>query len=490
MLLRPLLAAAIVAFAASIADAATTISFLSGKVSRQRAGVWDDVSIGAVLQGGDVVSTAKGGRATLTFDDGTRVDLGPGSSMSVRETSAENSRLELTLGKLKAWVSKVKTRKFDVKTPTAVCSVRGTEFEIRVDNGGRTNVQMYEGLLAVSDGRGNETLLKDNQSIQVTERGLGQVSGDSRQSEAGDRAREAARREVGLEMSKEQVQAAAAIEAKNAVYQEGKAIVDVNGRRVRIEEYIVRPSANQFKLVVLNERSDRFDYFYYKGTFNTTLPDDLSVALRQLGGCVGAPCDYFMTGYDTGRSNTIDNMLEVTSGGHQVDVNNNASATDNVTAFYDPRSDTFQAIAAGTPYFRTLFDNYRLTFNGVMHGQYNGANIQQISDAVDTSVTTLQQAPGCAPPNCTYTEDGVLHQVVYMADGTGTIWEKYDSYIISDEGRIATTADFAGTTTGADYKQRLLGYNFQTIVTASEFQGRKIDLAVEPRIFIQSGLIP
>jgi hypothetical protein len=35
----------------------------------------------------------------------------------------------------------------------------------------------------------------------------------------------------------------------------------------------------------------------------------------------------------------------------------------------------------------------------------------------------------------------------------------------------------------------LLHWNFETIVTASEFQGRKIDLAVEPKIFIESGLI-
>ena len=83
-----------------------------------------------------------------------------------------------------------------------------------------------------------------------------------------------------------------------------------------------------------------------------------------------------------------------------------------------------------------------------------------------------------------------MHQVVFLSDNSGAIWEKYDSYIISDEGRVAQNADFAGATTGASYKQTLLKWNFQTIVTASEFNGRKIDLAVEPKIFIQSGLIP
>ncbi len=75
-------------------------------------------------------------------------------------------------------------------------------------------------------------------------------------------------------------------------------------------------------------------------------------------------------------------------------------------------------------------------------------------------------------------------------NAAGTTWEKYDSYIINNEGEIAKTSDFSGITSGTEYKRTLLDWNFQMIVTASEFQGRKIDLAVEPKIFIQSGLIP
>jgi hypothetical protein len=85
----------------------------------------------------------------------------------------------------------------------------------------------------------------------------------------------------------------------------------------------------------------------------------------------------------------------------------------------------------------------------------------------------------------------VFHDVVYASNLDQSIWEKYDSYVISDEGKIARTSDFSATGfSGTNFKQALLGWNFQTIVTASEFQGRKIDLVVEPKIFIQSGLIP
>ena len=71
------------------------------------------------------------------------------------------------------------------------------------------------------------------------------------------------------------------------------------------------------KLVVLNERDSRFDYFFYHGTFNQALPADMSVALRQISGCIGALCQYNLISYRTGRSNTVDNMLEVTEKARQ-----------------------------------------------------------------------------------------------------------------------------------------------------------------------------
>jgi hypothetical protein len=491
-------------------QAAVTLVEATGRVFFLKSGSsgWGQVSSGQVVSPGDQVRTASGSRATVLFEDGTRAQIGPNGTFTLQESSpSAGATLKLGLGSLRAWVSKAVSKRFEVRTPTAVCSVRGTEFEVRVDGRGDTNVQMFSGLLAVADTAGNEVLLKDDQKITVTDKGLGQVgAGAPSQGPTDSKERQALKREVGLEMSKEEVQAAAAIEARNAIYQQGKAIIDVNGNRVRIEEYIIRPTANQFKLVVLNERSDRFDYFYYTGTFNQALPDDISIALRQLPGCIGQMCDWWMTGYQTGRSNTIDNMLEITSGGHPIDVNNNGVGSDDVTAAYDPATDQFISLAAGTPFFKTLFDTYVLTFNGVEHGRWglSAAGLAQplanggratnytgdITQSSGGTYTTVQTSPGCSPPDCTYTENGVMHSVVYAANGAGTTWERYDNYIISDEGKVATSADFAGATTGTLYKQRLLGWNFQTIVTASEFGGRKIDLAVEPKIFIQSGLIP
>lgn len=489
--------AAVLSVCWAVPAAAVVLTSTEGKVLFLKNGAytWAQVSRGQVLAPGDQLKTASGASAVVGFDDGTTVTLNPSTSFTLQQSNAAASELKLNVGSLRAWISKSLNRRFSVRTPTAVCSVRGTEFSVNVDPRGETSVQMFGGLLAVADRDGNEVLLRDNQSISVTAEGLGRVSDASPEGGASgqEKAKETAKREVGLQMGKEEVQAAAAEEAKLAEYKEGKALIDVFGNRVRLEEYIIRPAADQFKFVVLNERQDRFDYFYYLGTFNTTLPSDLSVALRQLGGCAGAACQYFLTGYETGRSNTIDNMKETASGGHMVDVNGNADTADNVTAVYDPVSDTFVPVTGA--FYDTLYDTYNLSFNGVTHDGWNqpGGNVQSYLPAAlpsRTQVTTLQSPPGCGPPDCTYTEDGVLHSVIYAANGAGTIWEKYDNYIISDAGKIAKTSDFSGITTGSQYKKTLLGWNFQTVVTASEFGGRKIDLVVEPRILIQSGIIP
>jgi hypothetical protein len=176
---------------------------------------------------------------------------------------------------------------------------------------------------------GQEVLVRAGERIDVLpDRPLGDpvprggTDGDAEE----DPTRASLKREVGLAMAKEEVMAAAAEEIRRAEYQEGKTLIDVNGRRVRLEEYIIRgpreaaDPAKAFKLVVLNEREDRFDYFYYRGEFNQDLPTDLSVALNDVRGKLNAQPDYYLRAYEMGQSNTVDSIKDTASGGHLVNV--------------------------------------------------------------------------------------------------------------------------------------------------------------------------
>ncbi|MBI4678692.1 MAG: hypothetical protein HY748_14025 [Elusimicrobia bacterium] len=317
---------------------------------------------------------------------------------------------------------------------------------------------------------------------------------------------------MALGLTKDLVQAAAAVEARGAEYEEGKTMVDVNGHRVRIEEYIVRPAEDQFKFMVLNERSNRFDYFYYQAKFNKALPENLSVALRYLNGKTGTAPDYFIKSFESGRSNTQDAIQELGAGGHLVNTVLTADRT-----VYDPDANTFRTVKTGESLWNTLFDNYSYKINGTEKYGWEPAGAANIT-AYDYVVTGFKTRilgggaacalAGCAtagPVTCTATAcetaarpssitqpagNSKLHErvtITYAGNGTS---ETYDYYVVADDGRLATSADFYGLTSGETYKNTLLQYNYEHTIQASEFGGRSIDLVVEPKIMVKSGLIP
>ncbi|MBI4422289.1 MAG: FecR domain-containing protein [Elusimicrobia bacterium] len=501
----------------------------SGNVQIRKAGAgsWGGISgPGHVVQAGDEIKTGRGSRAVLVFDDGSKVEIGPNGSFTLEQAEDNSASMRFNLGFMKAWVSKALSRRFQVRTPTAVASVRGTEFDVAVADNGNTNISVFQGLVGVADGQGNEVLLAEGQRVDVTAGGIQQKQdGSGSGGEGSDGTRQALKREVGLEMTKEEVQAAAAVEQKSSIYQQGKALIDVNGNRVRVEEYIIRPTPSQFKLVVLNERADRFDYFYYLGTFNRDMPADISVALRQIQGQAITQPDYFLTAFETGRSNTTDSVLEQASGGHLVDINNNADAPsagagciaagtcDDVQYVFDPAVDGVVRLNVPSPgtgagndsYWTTLYQKYDLYFNKVPHVGWNpsgsapaynpvtftggvrhyGSDVTHIADE-----TLLVRQPDCIDgDHCTLEpQPGKLHFLIYAENTTGTKWSRFENFIISDEGRVGD-ASAIPSSPRADFKRALLDWNYQQIITSSEFNGRKIDLVVAPRILIESGLI-
>lgn len=434
--------------------------------------------------------------ALIVYDDGSKAEIGPRSNLRIERSAANEAKSFLKVGTLKAWVRKFTKRRFRVKTPSIVASVRGTEFRVQSFPGGRSMVDLHKGLLDVQDRRGKTFTLRPGQRLEADYRGA--IGGPRRvklhtTAPPPTALQAEARREVGLDMGREAVLAAAAREIKLAEYQQGKALIDVNGYRVRLEQYILRPQPDQFKLVVLNERQHRFDYFYYLGTFNTSLPTDLSAALGQLGGSLDNPPDYYLTSFETGRSNTIDSLKEIAQGGHPIDVNSNADVNDDVTSFFDSAADQYIDVT-GRSVYQTLFDRYGFYVNDKLKYGWTGTNLKTYSNR--TWATTNDPITGAALAVAlpvrdvvsSFPESGSVHQQVYESytDGTSITW---DNYIISDEGTVASTDDFDGITSGSDFRERLLLWNYEQVITATEFEGRTIDLVVAPKILIQAGLI-
>ncbi len=64
-------------------------------------------------------------------------------------------------------------------------------------------------------------------------------------------------------------------------------------------------------------------------------------------------------------------------------------------------------------------------------------------------------------------------------------WYQEDYYWINDEGKVATTKELGKYVS----RQDLLKWNQELVLTASEFEGRKIDLIISPKVYVESQII-
>ncbi len=105
------------------------------------------------LMWNDVVKTDPTGRLRLGFRDGSFLSVGNATELKVaqHDENTQQTSLELNYGRVRSQVSSI-TRaggKFEVKTPTAVAGVIGTDFEVVFLNG-VTTVNVFSGAVVVT----------------------------------------------------------------------------------------------------------------------------------------------------------------------------------------------------------------------------------------------------------------------------------------------------------------------------------------------------
>jgi hypothetical protein len=496
---------------------------------------WKAAKTNTTLSTADTIRTGSRSTARVRLADGSKILLLQNSQAELENLSTVQKAIKLIRGRVRAVVKRLNANsEFKIKTPIGVASVRGTEFEVEfVEDGGNMFVDVLSGQVGVSrlGDLGSEVMVNPGESIKFGTEG---ELGDPIRSGAAPLDRQGVNAEVQDARVKDSVIAMAAEELRNADYQTAKSLIDVDGRRVRVEEYITRPAANQFKLVSLNERDSRFDYFTYTGTFNTTLPEDLSVALGEVNGKLGTDAStYYLTDYEMLMSNTRDKITDVGSGGHLVKITMSGSGdtaqytltnvddqgvtttrtvdaaavqSDGSYKIYNPINDTFQSVSAADKdeaLAVTVLDdgNYRsmTSADTFWNTRYNETTFR-INDVVKTSFAVKSGVTNVLAldldgtftnqPIVTISEfptAGSLHNrlTLYYSDGSTL---KYDNYIIDDEGKMATKKDFAGLSNTAAYQKELLKWNYQQKVKASEMKD-EINLVFDPRIGTMSGLI-
>lgn len=122
----------------------------------QRAGSpFTLVTARSMVRPGQVLRTAADGRLEIRFLDGTIMRLGAGSEYTAQSASfSGNTRREFTarLTKGRAWarVASARRGRFNINTPSAVVSVRGTTYDLLAGDDESTEVSVYEGRVGVA----------------------------------------------------------------------------------------------------------------------------------------------------------------------------------------------------------------------------------------------------------------------------------------------------------------------------------------------------
>lgn len=166
---RFILAAALLCCAfPALAGETGCIYDMKGTVETKKAGAaeWLPAAKGRPLAEGESVRTGSDAWCEILFRDGTYVRMDPGAETAAEElkSSAQERTFSFSFLRGRAlWmagkVAAAMRSKFQVRTPSAVCAVRGTSFAVDVSSAGETTLGLFEGKVALSAGSEEKDML-------------------------------------------------------------------------------------------------------------------------------------------------------------------------------------------------------------------------------------------------------------------------------------------------------------------------------------------
>ena len=174
LLTAALLGVCLLPLGAQSTDFAKVI-YLQGDVSVIRGGLvalFKDCTVGPCMVGPkEAIVTGPDGYAQFRIADGSTFEVFANSRVVFRDNFSATDMLQVFLGKIRAQIEhRNGPNRKRVSTPTAVISVRGTVFDVTVeDPNGTTLVGVEEGLVAVRHllQPGEEKLLHPNETIRI-----------------------------------------------------------------------------------------------------------------------------------------------------------------------------------------------------------------------------------------------------------------------------------------------------------------------------------
>ena len=157
-------------FGMTLNSYALQVGFLVGDVYVIRDGRQESASMGYSLKNNDLIKTGNGSMAEVRYEDGSIIKIQEKSKVKIITVyGGEQDSFSVVAGVVQAHFSKLTkgaTRK--LYTPTTVCAIRGTEFQVAVSDGVDSRVNMQEGSVELHNQYGKSSVKgKEQASIPV-----------------------------------------------------------------------------------------------------------------------------------------------------------------------------------------------------------------------------------------------------------------------------------------------------------------------------------
>jgi FecR protein len=152
--------------------AGATVTEFKGKVSIQLPGqAFHSPSLNEVLPAETQITTDEG-RLLLRLSDGSNLLVRPNTRLVLKQPETSGWRyVQVLFGRVRAEIQKHLggSPGFQIGTPSAVISVRGTRFDVEVNRQGTTEVDVHEGVVQLDSvkGLGESVLIRAGFSSRV-----------------------------------------------------------------------------------------------------------------------------------------------------------------------------------------------------------------------------------------------------------------------------------------------------------------------------------
>lgn len=253
------------------------------EVRPTREGQWAAAAENMELAEGGALRTGADGAAVLLMPNKTKIWLKDASTLEVEQRRTFSSRLALVLGRIKVRVPHLmRKEKFEVRTPAAVCAVRGTEFTMGATEDGKMDLKVLfgevkfkftvppakggaeftvpqgQGLATPDSGKAarpvlltarseREALENWNPGLKTEERQKELQQKENDRAQLKDFARAANNAENSVKSFLNVV--------KESDLEAGRTLTDVHGNLVRVDQRMIRPAGDEIQFFNLVKRS-------------------------------------------------------------------------------------------------------------------------------------------------------------------------------------------------------------------------------------------